>query len=251
MRTLGLAIVAALALLVFWISGAQVSLPNSTQGAPSMPTPAVLIGSASLQTPVTMLQKPVAILPAAGTGKQLQHGRPASPHRPITMLPGVPARTVHHAHAPQHRKASHGQTVTGVTVVIERLGVRAPVRERGVDPTGHLPIAPGYTLTHFTFSAGLGELGNYVLYGHDDIQGNILRYLPTMRVGDHIDLYQGALHLEYTVTGSKVVPPSDVSVLNPTPDATLTLISCTPFDVDSARIVVTATLLRIDDHLPT
>jgi LPXTG-site transpeptidase (sortase) family protein len=244
MRTVGLAIVAALALLVFWISGAQVSLPNSTQGAPSIPTPAVLNGPAPLQTPVAILQQ------AAGTRKHLQHGRAASPHMPITMLPGVPARTVHRAHAPQHRKASHGQQVTGVTVVIERLGVRAPVRERGIDPTGHLPIAPGYALTHFTFSAGLGELGNYVLYGHDDILGNILRYLPTMRVGDHIDLYEGALHLEYTVTGSKVVPPSDVSVLNPTPDATLTLISCTPFDVDRARIVVTATLLRIDDHLP-
>jgi len=133
--------------------------------------------------------------------------------------------------------------VPGATIAIPRLQVRAPVYERGIDATRHLPIAPGYAATHFWYSGALGRPGNYVVYGHDDIEGNIFQNLPAMRAGDRVYLDSGAHRYAYQVSGSRIVSPLDVSVMAPTRSATLTLISCYPFDVDTQRIVVTATLL--------
>lgn len=127
--------------------------------------------------------------------------------------------------------------------MIPRLGVRAPVYERGVDRSGHLPIANGYAVTHFRFSAPLGGRGNYVIYGHDDIQGNIFSALGTLQAGDRVYLHRGLHEYVYQVTGSAVVLPTQISVLDPTPSATLTMISCTPLWVDSHRIVVRAGLI--------
>lgn len=121
--------------------------------------------------------------------------------------------------------------------------MRAPVYERGLDSTRNLPIAPGYAVTHYHFSAVLGQPGNYVVYGHDDIEGQIFRYLPTMRVGDLVYLSSANHRYTYRVTGSSVVSPDDVAVMAPTPNATLTMISCTPYWVDTQRIIVKATLV--------
>jgi sortase A len=130
-----------------------------------------------------------------------------------------------------------------VTVVIPRLRVRAPVYEGGVSQSGVLTIVPGYALTHLRFSADLGQQGNYVLYGHDDIEGEILRDLPAMRAGDLIYLYQGSSRFIYQVVASRIVPPTDVAVLNATDSPILTLISCFPYMVDTERIVVQAALI--------
>jgi sortase A len=49
----------------------------------------------------------------------------------------------------------------------------------------------------------------------------------------------------YAVTGTRIVEPQDISVLGPTPDSTLTLVTCYPFDfVGSAprRFIVHAVL---------
>jgi len=129
-----------------------------------------------------------------------------------------------------------------VAIDVPRLGVQAMVYDRGIDANRQLPIAPGYAVTHYKFSAALGARGNYVVYGHDDIQGSIFRYLPTMQVGDDIYFSAGGRRYTYRVTGSLVVSPDDVAVLNPTPDATITLISCTPYWVDTQRIVVKGAL---------
>jgi sortase A len=130
------------------------------------------------------------------------------------------------------------------TIVIPRLGIEAPVYERGVDAQGGLQIAPGYAITHFRFSAPLGALGNYVAYGHDDIAqyGQIFRNLARLQEGDPIEFRQDGKLYIYKVTGSHVVLPTDVSVLRQTTTATLTLITCTPYMVDTHRVVVTAML---------
>jgi hypothetical protein len=77
--------------------------------------------------------------------------------------------------------------------------------------------------------------------GHRD---SFFRPLRHVRVGDDVfvDTPQG--HLQYRVTSLQVVKPQDLSVLDPTDTATLTLITCYPFDlIGSApdRLVVRAT----------
>ncbi len=143
--------------------------------------------------------------------------------------------------------------MAGTTISIPRLGVQAPIYEGGV-LNGVPTIADGYALTHFYWSARPGQPGNAVLYGHDDIQGQIFRYLPEMQVGDRISIdaraANGATHrYVYRVTGSQVVAPTDVAVITDQPRTPiLTLISCTPYWVDTQRIVVRAALVEQDNR---
>lgn len=212
----------------------------------------------------------------AAPGISATHQRHASAPR-ISATATVPARhrrqpdahirhTVHtaapHQHGgaarvlPKSRQAPTGNvsdlfdpTAPSATAVIPRLGVQATVYERGVDGKGTPEVAPGYgTLTHFHFSGQLGQPGNYVLYGHDDLYGNIFQSLGSMQVGDLVRLTQGAHRYTYRVTGGGIVAPTDVAVMDPTPNATLTLISCTPMWVDTQRIVVRAMLVERDGH---
>jgi LPXTG-site transpeptidase (sortase) family protein len=134
----------------------------------------------------------------------------------------------------------------GVILVIPRLAVRAPVVDRGVNAQGELPIASGFSVTHYTFSARVGERGNYVAYGHDDIQGSVFANLGSLRGGDPIELLQAGRRFLYRVTGTQVVWPSDVAVLRSTSRATMTLITCTPYMVDTQRIVVSASLAGVE-----
>ena len=71
-----------------------------------------------------------------------------------------------------------------------------------------------------------GETGNAVIAGHRD---TFFRPLRNVRLGDEIfvDTPQG--HIEYRVTSLRVVHPRDLSVLDPTDDEVLTLITCYPF----------------------
>ena len=115
----------------------------------------------------------------------------------------------------------------------------APIYDRGVDAKGVMLIAPGYAVTHYAFSAPFGT-GNTVLYGHDDIQGNIFGHLYDLKAGDTVQISFGTATQTYRVTGHQIVSPTTVSVLAPTADARLTIITCWPFNVDTKRWIVTA-----------
>jgi len=87
-------------------------------------------------------------------------------------------------------------------------------------------------------TANPGEVGNVVLSAHNDIFGELFRYLDRLKPGDEIILSTGALDFVYRVTGTRIVEPTEVSVMEPTARATVTLISCYPYLIDSERIVV-------------
>lgn len=87
-----------------------------------------------------------------------------------------------------------------------------------------------------------GEKGNLVLSAHNDIFGEIFRDLDRLRPGDPVILYTNQQSFTYIVIEKKIVEPTDVEVMEPTNQASLTLISCYPYMVDNQRIVVTAHL---------
>lgn len=91
-------------------------------------------------------------------------------------------------------------------------------------------------------SADPGQPGNLVLSAHNDIYGEIFRHLDRLQPGDEVQIYTTREIFTYIVEGTRIVPPSEVSVLAPTPHASLTLISCYPYLVNTERIVVTASL---------
>ncbi len=75
----------------------------------------------------------------------------------------------------------------------------------------------------------LGVAGNAVIAGHVVTlsEGNVFRFLYQLDLGDQIDVWDElAREHAFQVETVKLVPPSDTSVMDPTPDETLTLITC-------------------------
>jgi sortase A len=87
-----------------------------------------------------------------------------------------------------------------------------------------------------------GQNGNLVLSAHNDIFGEIFRRLDELAPGDEVQLYTASQIYTYVITGTDIVLPTTVSVMDATPHASLTLISCYPYLVDNKRIVVSADL---------
>jgi sortase A len=91
-------------------------------------------------------------------------------------------------------------------------------------------------------SADPGQSGNVVLSAHNDIYGETFKHLDQLQQGDQVILYTTQHQYVYRVTGTIIVDPAQVEVMNPTGEATVTLISCYPYLVDNKRIVVFAKL---------
>jgi sortase A len=91
-------------------------------------------------------------------------------------------------------------------------------------------------------SANPGQPGNVVLTGHDDVYGEIFRYLEKLQPGDVVIIYTLQRQFVYVITGTRIVEPTQVEVMNSTVEPTLTLITCHPYKVDNQRLIVTALL---------
>lgn len=89
-----------------------------------------------------------------------------------------------------------------------------------------------------------GQPGNMVVSAHNDIFGEIFRDLDQLQPGDEVVVYTQVEKFTYVITGTRIVEPTEVSVMNPTVGPTLTLISCYPYLVDTQRIVVFAELKK-------
>jgi len=125
-----------------------------------------------------------------------------------------------------------------IRIVIPSIGVDAPVvlgveSEQLKKGVGQVPG-----------SANPGQKGNMVLSAHNDIYGELFRYLDRLKSGDRFTVYTNLRAYTYTVTGWELVEPTRVDVLKPTPNATATLISCYPYLIDTMRIIVRALLLE-------
>ena len=119
-------------------------------------------------------------------------------------------------------------------IEIPRVNVSAVVKE-GVD-TKTLSRAVG----HVPSTALPGETGNFGVAAHRD---TFFRGLRNVQKGDTIRVVTLAGVYLYRVDGMKIVWPKNVEVLDPTPDRTLTLVTCYPFNyVGSApkRFIVQA-----------
>lgn len=91
-------------------------------------------------------------------------------------------------------------------------------------------------------SADPGQTGNVVFSAHDDVFGEIFRDLDRLQPGDQVLVFSAQQQYVYIVTASEIVSPTQVEVMNPTSQPTVTLISCYPYMVDNKRIVVFAKL---------
>jgi sortase A len=86
-----------------------------------------------------------------------------------------------------------------------------------------------------------GEKGNTVLAGHAGLRGAVFRDLGSLVAGNDIFVDAAGWRFHYRVRESKSVLPTQIDVLDPTPSATLTLMTCTNWDTQ--RLVVVADLV--------
>ncbi len=121
-------------------------------------------------------------------------------------------------------------------IVIPAIEVDVPVVEG--DGWEELKMGAG----HRVGSANPGVRGNVVISGHNDVYGEIFRHLEDLNIGDEVVLYAGETPYTYLVVAKMVVEPTEVSLLESTPNATLTLITCHPYMIDTQRVVVIAEL---------
>jgi sortase A len=123
-----------------------------------------------------------------------------------------------------------------IRIQIPAIGVDAPV----VQGDGWEQLKKG--VAQHIDTPNPGQRGNIVLSGHNDIYGEIFRYLDRLNPGDTVILFTSQRQYTYVITGTQMVEPTTVEVMAPTPDARVTLISCHPYLVDIHRIVVSAVL---------
>ena len=125
-----------------------------------------------------------------------------------------------------------------IRIEIPALNVDAPV----VQGDGWDQLKKG--VAQHIGSANPGEDGNVVLSAHNDVYGELFRYLDRLQPGDQVILYTQQRQFTYAVDRTAIVKPTQVEVMAPTSDPTVSLISCYPYLVDSERIVVFAKLLN-------
>lgn len=128
-------------------------------------------------------------------------------------------------------------------VEIPRLDISAMVRE-GVDAAtlsravGHVPSTPLP-----------GAAGNVAIAAHRD---TYFRNVRNIRNGDRIRMVTPKGTYEYIVDSLKIVEPTEVKVLDPTPHPAITLVTCYPFNyIGSApkRFIVRASQVTTEARL--
>jgi LPXTG-site transpeptidase (sortase) family protein len=127
-----------------------------------------------------------------------------------------------------------------VRMLIPRIRVDAPVVQ--TPPTAGIWNVADWAVGHLTSTPDPGVDGNGAYAAHDDIKGEIFKRLGELAPGDTIILYTRHTVDRYVVVGQQAVDPSDTAVLGQTKQPTITLITCTPYWVDTQRLVVQAVL---------
>lgn len=124
----------------------------------------------------------------------------------------------------------------GIRIQIPSINIDAPI----VQGDGWEQLKKG--VGQYIGSADPGRDGNVVLSAHNDVYGELFRYLDKLAPGDQIIISTRQRQYIYIVDRTVLVEPTAVEVMASTGSPTVTLISCYPYLVDKQRIVVFARL---------
>lgn len=105
-------------------------------------------------------------------------------------------------------------------MTIDRLNIQVPVYDGADDFNLNRGVA------RIKGTATIDAAGNLGIAGHRD---GFFRGLKDIAMGDRIELQTARGEVIYAVSSIEIVEPHDVSVLAPTPEQTITLVTCYPF----------------------
>ncbi|MGH9039708.1 MAG: sortase [Acidimicrobiia bacterium] len=205
-----LALVLATLTAIILVGGATVAVmrtnPTASELAFDAPTLVAVGGTTTTTAPAVTSSTAVAAAPAPRT-------KPISP--------------------PKEPRAKEPIVQIG-KIFIPKIGLDHPVYE-GVTLTV-IDEGPG----HWPGSARPGQLGNAVFAGHRVTHSHPFKRINELVPGDEILFETNDGVFIYHMTGFEIVTPKDVHIVNPTPDATLTLFACHPPGSARQRYVVRA-----------
>jgi LPXTG-site transpeptidase (sortase) family protein len=116
-------------------------------------------------------------------------------------------------------------------VILPRIALAADVvpAELVEQDDGVSWMVPAFKAGHAQYTAGPGQAGNGVLFGHVTSRslGNVFEQLFRAHVGDLVEVFDGTERFDYRVVAVHAVSRTDVSVLLPTESASVSLITCT------------------------
>jgi len=99
---------------------------------------------------------------------------------------------------------------------------------------------------HFPGTADPGMLGNFALAGHRNMDGSLFGDLDKVSKGDKIIVETRERWITYTVTGSRIIAPTQVEAVDPVPfepeaeptKALITLTTCHPWWSSAQRLAI-------------
>jgi LPXTG-site transpeptidase (sortase) family protein len=128
-----------------------------------------------------------------------------------------------------------------------KIGVTAPLVFISTNNEVEVLKALQNGVVHYYGTALPGENGNAAFFGHSSNDwwepGNykfVFVLLEKLSAGDTYEIHYNSRKYVYQVVETKIVQPSDLSVLNQTSKPTSTLITCTPPGTSWRRFVVVA-----------
>ncbi|PID70509.1 hypothetical protein CSB37_02365 [bacterium DOLZORAL124_38_8] len=99
-----------------------------------------------------------------------------------------------------------------------------------------------------------GNFGNFFLTGHSSYYKwdpgrykDVFALLHELKEGDTVDVYWSGKKYTYKLDESRVIPPTEVSVLDqPTDQKIITLMTCTPIGTNTNRLIWTGKLIKVE-----
>jgi sortase A len=242
-------------------------LPTADADTPTLPPTATLVPTnapapitANLEEPTS---PPLELLPE--TPLEGQEGSlPVARGQPATGISASPTNALTPAASPTPFGQSEATLTSSLPPAADRGPTRIIIKSAGIDT----PVIPvGWSIVERNgqsfsvwdvadFAAGWhktsafpGQRGNAVLAGHNNVKGEVFRYLVDVQEGDEVDLYVGDTVYRYYVEQKLIVKekgePPEVRKQNaqwiaPTDDARVTLVTCWPYTSNTHRVIVVA-----------
>jgi sortase A len=191
--------------------------------------------------------EPTAVPSVAG--QPVATAEPQLPPPPPKLLTGSQVGTGGHVAAPVAPAAPTRIEIPSVAIDSEVVTVTwamLPSKDGITRPEWQVA---DYAVGYHSGSAYPGQVGNVVMSGHVDYKGEVFRELHRVNKGDQVVVHTDKGQYMYVVESLVLVREEGVSdeerrrnaqYMAPTPDQTLTLITCWPYGIDTHRLIVIA-----------
>lgn len=150
---------------------------------------------------------------------------------------------------------SKGETMTVVSIKIDKLGIDAPMVWSKTDVEDKMLADLENGVSHYLKTAAPGQNGNMIVSGHSSnyiwAKGNynhIFKDLNDLENGDIISVQTvqkngRMITYQYRISDKFVTDPNDERIFAETPTPTLTLSTCWPLGTNLRRIIIKADII--------